>query len=95
MFFGAYLASERIRRASRIVTAPLPLSSAPGPLAVLDPPVLSKWAPTITRLLLVPGIRAMTLGWLKECVNWVTTIAGLEDAIDLTCVNIHVAAWVP
>ena len=45
-----------------MTTTPEPLSSAPGPRAVLEPPVESKWAPTTMRLVEVPGMRAMMLG---------------------------------
>ncbi len=49
----------------------------------------------VPRLELVPGILAMIDGWLKECVNVVTVIAELVDAMLFTCARSQVPAWVP
>lgn len=62
VFFGLKPDSARILNASRIVTVPVPLSSAPGdrPAEVL--PTESWCAPTITRLVVFPGILAIMDG---------------------------------
>lgn len=84
VFFGWKPDSTRILKASRMVTDPVPLSSAPGerPAEVL--PTESWCAPTMTRLVVFPGILAIMDGWLNECVNLVTVIAGLAAAIAVT-----------
>jgi len=37
----------------------------------------------------------MIEGWLNECVNVVTVMAALVDAMVLTCASNHVPACVP
>ena len=49
----------------------------------------------LPRLVLVPGILAMIEGWLKECVNLVTVIAGFAAATVVTVLNNQVEDSVP
>lgn len=49
----------------------------------------------LPRLLVSPGILAMTEGWLKRCLNCCTVIPELADAMDLTLLKSQLAASVP
>jgi hypothetical protein len=49
----------------------------------------------LPRFSLVPGMRAITEGWLNECSNCVTTISGLAEATSATVSKSHWAASWP
>ena len=108
MFLGLNPDVARTRKASRMVTVPLPSSSAPGERPVDVLPTESMCAPTMTgiisiisdlgwglqvpRLVLVPGILTMIDGMLNECVNLVTVIAEFTAAMLERRVNNQVDA---
>jgi hypothetical protein len=76
---------KMVRKTSKMVTVPLPSSSAPGAARTEGSHRLmeSWWAPTITVLFVLPGMVAMMELWVQVCGNASTTTPCLSAPASL------------